>query len=269
MSATQVIIMGAHGRMGATLCKLALEDPDLELAAAVDLSQYQEELSKELSAGCMVAYDVDNVLDNFPNAVVVDFTSPQGTLQVVQAAKKNSNPVVIGTTGLDSNQQSKLSESAEELPLFWAPNMSVGINVLLEILPRLTGMLGELYDVELSEIHHKHKKDAPSGTALKLAQVLSKAKNWELEQVMRPCREGMIGERPKDEIGVQTLRGGDVVGEHTVYFFGPGERIDVTHRAHSRETFAQGALRAAKWLKKQSPGKLYSMADMFLLPEEK
>ena len=264
MSATQVIIMGAHGRMGKTLCNLSLKDPDLNLVAAVDLPENHEVIKKELSEACMVFSEIDKALSEFPQAVIIDFTSPEGTLEVVQAAQKSSNPVVIGTTGLDSYQQEQLSEKAKEIPLFWAPNMSVGINVLLELLPKLSAMLGELYDVELSEIHHKHKKDAPSGTALKLAQVLAEAKNWDIGKNLRLCREGMIGERPAEEIGVQTLRGGDVVGEHTVYFFGPGERIDVTHRAHSRETFAQGALRAAKWLEKQNPGKLFNMADMVM-----
>ena len=186
------------------------------------------------------------------------------TASVAQTAADTGNPMVIGTTGLSEGQQEELAAAAARTPLFWAPNMSVGVNVLLELLPQLVRMLGDLYDVELSEIHHKFKKDAPSGTALKLAQVLAEAKGWDLKQVAQYCREGIIGERPKDEIGVQTLRGGDVVGDHTVYFFGPGERIEVTHRAHSRETFAQGALRAAKWIGRQKPGTIYSMADMVL-----
>lgn len=267
MSKTEVIIMGANGRMGATLCELALKDPDLELVAAVELEENQEGVRKNVPEHCLIVSRIDQALEQYTQAVVIDFTFAEVTMEVVQAARKNLNPVVIGTTGLDAVQQEKLLKSALESPLFWAPNMSVGINVLLELLPRLSSMLGELYDLELSEIHHKHKKDAPSGTALKLAQVLAQARKWDYSKVLRLCREGMTGERAQEEIGVQTLRGGDVVGEHTVYFFGPGERIDVTHRAHSRETFAQGALRAAKWLKEQSPGKLYSMADMVLSTE--
>jgi 4-hydroxy-tetrahydrodipicolinate reductase len=140
--------------------------------------------------------------------------------------------------------------------------MSIGISVLLELLPKLAQALGPAYDPELMEIHHRMKKDAPSGTALKLAQAVARAKDWPEEDSLRLCREGMVGERPDREIGVQTLRGGDVVGEHTTYFFGPGERIEVTHKASSRETFAQGALRAAKWISEQPPGRIYSMTDM-------
>jgi 4-hydroxy-tetrahydrodipicolinate reductase len=140
--------------------------------------------------------------------------------------------------------------------------MSVGINVLLRLLPELLNLLGDRYDLELMEIHHKFKKDAPSGTAIKLAQILAEAKGLNLEEHGVFARKGIIGERKQNDIGIQTLRGGDVVGEHTVYFLGPGERIEVTHRAHSRETFAQGALRAAKWMAAKKPGRLYTMADM-------
>ena len=146
--------------------------------------------------------------------------------------------------------------------MLWAPNMSVGINVLLRVLPELVRLLGENYDMEMVELHHKMKKDAPSGTAIKLAQCLAEARKWDLDAVGRYCRQGIIGERPQEEIGVQTIRGGDVTGVHTVYFMGPGERVEVTHQAHSRENFAQGALRAAKWLADKQPGQLYSMADV-------
>ena len=140
--------------------------------------------------------------------------------------------------------------------------MSVGINVLLQVLPQLTRLLGPAYDLEIAEVHHRLKKDAPSGTAIRLGQCLAQARGQEYEDVARCCREGIVGERIDEEIGVQTLRGGDVVGDHTVFYFGPGERIEVTHRAHSRETFAQGALRAAAWLASQPAGKIYAMEDM-------
>jgi len=143
--------------------------------------------------------------------------------------------------------------------------MSVGVNVLLELLPKLTEKLGAQYDTEVMEIHHKFKKDAPSGTAERLAQALAQGKGWNLEQTACYSRHGMIGERTDREIGIQTLRGGDVVGLHTVYFFGPGERIEITHQAHSRENFANGALRAARWLVGQKPAKLYSMLDVLAL----
>ncbi len=141
--------------------------------------------------------------------------------------------------------------------------MSIGVNVLLRILPQLTKTLGPDYDMEIVEIHHNRKKDAPSGTALMLGEALAEARDWDFEACKKTCREGMTGERPKMEIGIQAVRGGDVAGVHTVYFFGPGERIEVTHQAHGRENFAMGALTAAKWLKNQKAGKLYSMQDMF------
>ncbi len=260
MPGTDVIIMGAGGRMGATLVQMTNADPDLSLVAALERPELLGSLN---GLTCRTASSPDEILSECARAVIVDFTHPEATVQTAAAAARHGNPVVIGTTGLSDSQQQELAEAAGEIPLFWAPNMSVGINLLLEFLPQLARVLGLDYDVEISEIHHKHKKDAPSGTAVKLGQALAQAKGWEPEDSLRMCREGMIGARPEQEIGVQTLRGGDVVGEHTVHFFGPGERIDVTHRAYSRETFAKGALRAAKWLSRQSPGKIYSMADVF------
>jgi 4-hydroxy-tetrahydrodipicolinate reductase len=169
----------------------------------------------------------------------------------------------VGTTGLKPAQLAILEEAAKFIPLLQAPNMSVGVNVLLKVLPMLVQMLGPAYDMEMVEIHHNRKKDAPSGTALKLAECMAEARGLVYDEVKRHSRDGIIGERPQDEVGVLAVRGGDVVGDHTAYFFGPGERIEVTHRAHSRETFAQGALRAAKWLSNKQPGKLYGMGDLF------
>lgn len=260
MAAVDVIVMGAAGRMGSTIARLAGEDSELNLVAVVERAGMENKVS---GLDCEVSSDLPGVLSRHAKAVVVDFTAPEATVNTAGAAAESGNPMVIGTTGLSAEQQGVLAESAAKTPMLWAPNMSVGINVLLQVLPRLVEMLGPAYDLELSEIHHKHKKDAPSGTAVKLAQCLAEARGWEYDAVKRYCREGIIGARKPDELGVQTLRGGDVVGEHTVFFLGPGERIEVTHRAHSRETFAQGALRAAKWVAGQAPGRLYSIADMF------
>lgn len=259
MSGTQVIIMGAGGRMGSTLMRLAREDRDLELIGAVERGERLEGLQ-----GGDITADSDprNVFSAHPGAVVVDFSHPQATVETVRVAEENGNPMVIGTTGFDQAQNETLQEASVRIPLFMAPNMSVGINVLLEFLPKLAELLGPDYDIEISEIHHKHKKDAPSGTAVKLGQSLAELRGWD-EGSLRYARQGMIGERPEEEIGVQTLRGGDVVGEHTVYFMGPGERIDLTHRVYSRDTFAQGALRAAKWLSGKNAGRIYSMPDIF------
>ncbi|MCF8106929.1 MAG: 4-hydroxy-tetrahydrodipicolinate reductase [Desulfohalobiaceae bacterium] len=260
MSKTEVVIMGAGGRMGSTLVNLVQKDQDLELAGVLEHPDFLNDL-KDL--GCPKDTNLERLLPKAPGAVVVDFTQPEAAMDTVRAAQKHKNSLVIGTTGFSREQQKALEEAAAVVPIFWSPNMSVGINVLLELLPELTRMLGPDYDVELSEIHHKYKKDAPSGTALKLAETLSRAKGWEGKETQRYCREGITGERPEKEIGLQSLRGGDVVGEHTVYFLGPGERIDITHRAYSRETFAKGALRAAQWLRTRKSGKLYAMRDLF------
>jgi 4-hydroxy-tetrahydrodipicolinate reductase len=172
------------------------------------------------------------------------------------------NPVVVGTTGLTRDQTAALERAAASGRVFFAPNMSVGLNVLLSVLPGLVKKLGEAYDLEVMEIHHNRKADSPSGTAIKLGQCLAGAAGRDFDAVGACCREGLVGPRPAGEIGLQTLRGGDVVGDHTVFFLGPGERIEITHRAHSRETLARGALRAAAWLPGQAPGRLYGMQDM-------
>jgi len=260
MATTDIVILGAKGRMGNMLVNMALGDDELNLVGVCERKGNAGGLSYE---GCQASDCLEELLPQVPGAVVVDFTAPESSLAMAEKAAEFGNPAVIGTTGLDKDQQAKLAVFAQKTPLFWAPNMSVGINVLLKILPSLVQALGPAYDMEIVETHHRMKKDSPSGTALKLAQCLAEARGWEYDDVKKHCRDGIIGERPRNEIGVQTLRGGDVVGEHTMYFFGPGERIEVTHRAHSRETFAAGALRAAKWLSGQKPGRLYNMADIF------
>lgn len=255
-----VVIHGAAGRMGQTLCSLAKADPELTLAGVVDRSGSEERLAVW---GCPMGSDLGEVLKQAPGAIVVDFSSPEASVGVARTVAANGAGAVIGTTGLTDEQQAALRGAAATARLFWAPNMSVGVNVLLKVLPELVAKLGPAYDLEITEIHHNKKADAPSGTAIKLGQCIADARGWKLEEKGNFARHGIIGPRPKEEIGVMTVRGGDVVGDHTVYFFGPGERIEVTHRAHSRETFAQGALRAAKWLSTQQPGKLYSMSDIF------
>lgn len=254
-----IIVMGAKGRMGSTIASLVQEDPDMTLAAVVERPSSVAELT---GYECMVSSDLNEVLPKLPGAVVIDFTAPESTVNSARICAVHGNPLVAGTTGLNVDQQKILQDAAASAPILWAPNMSVGVNVLLDVLPRLVRMLGEAYDLEMVELHHNKKKDAPSGTALKLAECLAEARDWKLSDVGNYCREGIIGARPEKEIGVQTIRGGDVVGVHTVYFLGPGERIEVTHQAHSRETFAQGAIRAAKWLVNQAPGRLYGMADV-------
>ncbi len=257
--ATNIVVMGAAGRMGTTICRMAENNSDFKLVGAVDKGERTAELSY---LGVPVGESLEEILPQTPGAVIIDFTAPQASVDNSLAAAQYGNALVIGTTGLNEEQKAILSKQALSIPVFWSPNMSVGINALLGILPRLSQALGETYDIEIMEIHHHHKKDSPSGTALRLGECLAQSRSWNFEETKCCSREGLIGERPQQEIGIQSLRGGDVVGVHTVYFLGTGERIEVTHQAHSRETFAQGALRAAAWLAGQKPGKLYSMPDM-------
>jgi 4-hydroxy-tetrahydrodipicolinate reductase len=256
---TEVIVMGAKGRMGSTIARLAQEDPNFTLAGVVEKPGNEAGLEEW---GCEHGTDLSVLCKAAPDAVVIDFTSPESTMAAAEKCVQHRHPLVAGTTGLTAEQQAELETLAKNTAIFWAPNMSVGVNALVKVLPRLVRQLGLDYDLEMVEIHHGKKKDAPSGTALKLAQTLADARDWDLDKVGCYERKGIIGERTREEIGVQTIRGGDVAGVHTVFFLGPGERIEITHHAHSRETFARGALRAAGWIGKQLPTQLYTMADM-------
>lgn len=259
---TSVIITGACGRMGKTLIDVVSKDAACQLVGVLEREAMLPALHAGMQ-GCAISACAETLLSAYTNAVIIDFTAPEASLDLARVAAKYGNPLVIGTTGLTVEQKAELETLARKTPIFWASNMSIGVNVLMQILPELVRMLGEEYDMEMVELHHNRKKDSPSGTALSLAQCLAAARGWDLADVGCYHREGMIGERPHKEIGVQTIRGGDVVGVHTMYFMGPGERIEVTHHAHSRETFAQGAVRAAKWLVQQQPNKLYGMKDIF------
>jgi len=256
---TSIIVVGANGRMGKTISGLAAEDEQFALAGLVDS---KERLAGLAGAACPVSDSLADLLPKAPGAVVIDFTAPAVSLQSARAVAETGNALVIGTTGLTDADKDELRSLAAKAPIFWASNMSIGINVLLKILPQLTKALGEDYDIEMVELHHNRKKDSPSGTALTMGECLAEARGWQLNDVRCSARDGIIGARPKEQIGIQAIRGGDVVGVHTVYFMGPGERIEVTHQAHSRENFARGALRAAAWMAGQKPGKLYGMQDM-------
>ncbi len=257
---TSVIIFGAAGRMGNTLCNMAVSLDKYSLAGVADSAFAAQKSAWNCPAGVSLKDVIPQAADARP--VIIDFSSPEASVYNAEIAAEYKIPLVIGTTGFSEEQKEILSRLAVETPLFWSPNMSLGVNVLLRVLPELVRLLGDDYDLEVMEIHHSRKKDSPSGTALRLAECLAEAKEWELADTACYHREGIIGERPKKQIGLQTLRGGDVVGVHTVYCFGPGERIEVTHQAHSRENFAQGAMRAAAWLAGQKAGRLYSMTDM-------
>ncbi len=193
--------------------------------------------------------------------VVIDFSAPACTLSITRAAKTLAKPMVIGTTGLTEADRNKLRKAAQTIPILFSPNMSVGVNVLFKLLAVATAALGDAYDVEIIDLHHRQKKDAPSGTAIGMGNVIAAVRGTMLSHKGRFVRQRLMGERPSGEIGIQSLRGGDVVGDHTCIFAGPGERIELIHRAHSRQNFARGALIAANWIATQPPG-LYSMMDV-------
>ncbi len=256
-----VIVVGAGGRMGKTICDMVLENSGLALAGMVERTEYQPAV---VPVDCVISDDLETVVSACPeDSVIVDFSCPECSLHSAEVAARKKVALVIGTTGFAAGQLDQLRAFAEETPIFWSPNMSVGISVLQKVLPQLVKSLGGDYDVDITEIHHNRKKDSPSGTALRLGECIADAKGFDFDKVRTSCRDGIIGPRPKEEIGIMAVRGGDVVGVHTVYFMGPGETIEVTHRAESRANFAGGALRAAQWLAGQSAGKLYSMNDIF------
>lgn len=195
------------------------------------------------------------------DCVIIDFSTPQQGMHVVSIAKKHAIPVVIGTTGFTKEESDMITACAQSIPILRSSNMSKGITALLRFLPSLVRYLGKEYDIELVELHHKHKKDAPSGTGLQLAQCLADAKLWELTDVARYHREGVIGERADKEIGIQTMRGGGAPGTHTIFMLGEDEHIEITHTAYSRTAFARGAVEAAMWIYGKPAG-MYSMMDM-------
>ena len=256
-----IIVVGAGGRMGKTICDQVLDNNDLDLAGMVERPEYQPRLAPP---DCVVSDDFESVVDACPDhSVVIDFTNPETSLHSAAICAKAGIGLVIGTTGFSREELDKLAGYARKTRLFWSPNMSVGVSVLQKILPIVVKSLGPDYDMDMSEIHHRNKKDSPSGTALRLAECLAEARGWDLDRVRTSGRDGIIGVRPDEEIGVMALRGGSVVGVHTVYFMGQGETIEITHRAESRVNFARGALRAATWLVDREPGRLYTMDDIF------
>jgi len=241
--------------MGSTLARLAATDKGFTLAAMTSRTS----LAPEGVAGPVFPL-LELALEGTGVEAVIDFTTAEATMRHVAACVSAKVPMVIGTTGFDDAQKARLADAAKVIPLVVAPNTSVGVNVVIQMAARLAKALGEDFDVEVVELHHRRKKDAPSGTALKLAEELAQALGRSRD-VLRLEREGMIGERPHSEIGVQTLRGGDVVGEHTVYFLGDGERVELTHKATNRDQFGKGALRAAQWVTRQPPG-MYGMTHV-------
>jgi 4-hydroxy-tetrahydrodipicolinate reductase len=239
---TRILIVGSKGRMGETLLRLAAQDPKLELVGGIDKG--------------------DNFLDVIDRCdVLIEFAHHSLSADLAKTAADHSKALVIGTTGHTSDERQAIDAIAQRIPIVFAPNYSIGVNLLFYLTQIAAETLGENYDQEVVEMHHRLKIDSPSGTARRLGEILAKVDGGTYEELTTHGRHGDVGARPKRQIGMHALRGGDVVGDHTVHFANTGERLELTHRASSRDTFASGALRAAQWVRTQKPG-LYSMQDV-------
>ena len=252
----RVAIIGAAGRMGRELCRAAIDDPEIELVGGT-VEPGAPELGSDLGGLCGTVDMGLYATEDLPEAdVIVEFSTPEATVEHL----RYDTPHVIGTTGLSAEQQAKVGAAAESKPIVHAPNMSVGVNLLGELVRELSEKLGSAYDIELVESHHRHKQDAPSGTALFLAQAAAEGRGAQLDEMATYGRKGRQP-RHDGEIGIHAIRGGAVVGEHKVTFYSAGEEVEVTHRALSRQTFAMGAMRAARFAADAPPG-LYTMSDV-------
>jgi 4-hydroxy-tetrahydrodipicolinate reductase len=261
-----VVVTGASGRMGSQILRQLHGTPDLQAVGATERSGHAEGADAGVLAGLgpiglPIHGDLAAELDETKARVVVDFTSHEASAAHAEICAARGAALVVGSTGFTPQTRARVAAAARQTAIVLSPNMSVGVNVLFALVGRAAAILGDAYDVEVLEMHHKKKKDAPSGTAMRLAEVAARALGRDPARDLVFARHGMPGERTQREIGVQTLRGGDVVGEHTVYFVGEGERIELTHRATSREQFAAGALRAIRFVAGKPPG-LYDMADV-------
>lgn len=267
----KVIVAGASGRMGQRICAMVHQHPALELAAGFE-QPGNPAVGMDIglcagigNLGVLIADSLESIIDQ--GDVIIDFTFHKATMEFAGIAQKHGRAMVIGTTGLTPEELAELKRLAESgFPCVQAPNMAVGVNVLFKLAEKTARILGDDYDVEIVEAHHRHKKDAPSGTALKLGEMAAKGLGRNLAEVGVYERHGMIGERTEQEIGIQTIRAGDIVGEHTVYYAGAGERIEITHRAHSRDNFAKGAAKAAAWVSGRANG-MYTMFDVLGLAD--
>ena len=239
---TKIIITGSKGRMGRALVACAARNPELFVAGQIDAG---DDLKAVIDAG----------------DVVIDFSSHSATPAIASLCAERGKSMVIGTTGHSDSAKSQIANLKSKIPIVMASNFSTGVNTLFWLTRKAAEILGPDFDLEIVEMHHRLKKDAPSGTAATLAEILADVRKLQLKQALRHGREGIVGERTNSEIGMHSLRGGDVVGDHTVIFATNGERVELTHKASSRETFANGALRAAQWVVSQKPG-LYDMQDV-------
>lgn len=261
----RVAVVGAGGRMGKTLIEAITRTEGMELTAATEradsslVSADAGELAGVGKLGVPISHSLTKVIDSFD--VVIDFTAPASTMVHLDVCRQHGKKIVIGTTGLDDAQKRQIEEAGEDIGIMFAPNMSVGVNLCFKLLDIAARVMGDDADIEIVEAHHRHKVDAPSGTALRMGEVVADALGRDLKQVAVYGREGQTGARDPETIGFATVRAGDVVGEHSVWFATEGERIEIVHKASNRMTFGKGAVRAAGWLMSQDKG-LYDMQDV-------
>lgn len=263
--AINIAINGAAGRMGRCLIQAVAETEGLQLSAAIDRAESSligvdaGELAGVGKLGVVLSADLDQATQQ--SDVIIDFTIPEATMALLPLCAENQCRPVIGTTGFDEAQKQIIQQTAGRIATLLAPNMSVGVNLSLKLLDMAARVLGDSVDIEIIEAHHRHKVDAPSGTALRMGEVVADALGRDLKDCAIYGREGRTGERDRNTIGFATVRGGDIVGDHTVLFAAEGERVEITHKASSRMTFAYGAMRASKWLMQQQTG-LFDMQDV-------
>jgi 4-hydroxy-tetrahydrodipicolinate reductase len=262
---SRIAIAGAGGRMGKTLIEAVYQAGGAELVGAIERPDSSlvgvdaGELAGIGRCGITVSGDLAAIVAQID--VLIDFTHPLVTMKNIEICRVAGKSIVIGTTGFTEGQKAEIAAAAQQIPIVLAPNFSVGVNLCLKLLDMAARVLGDDVDIEVIEAHHRHKVDAPSGTALRMGEVVADALGRDLREVAVYGREGQTGARERQTIGFATVRGGDVVGDHTVLFAGDGERVEITHKASSRMTFAKGAVRAAMWLKGQGPG-LFDMQDV-------
>jgi 4-hydroxy-tetrahydrodipicolinate reductase len=260
----RVVVTGAAGRMGTQIVRAARATEGMALSGAVERpgAAVGQDVGVLAGLGAIGVAVVDELGKALAGAdAVIDFTTHDASARHAELCAERGVPLVVGSTGFTPEAKARVAAAAREIPVVLSPNMSVGVNVLFELVRQAAHVLGEGYDVEIVEMHHKKKRDAPSGTAVRLAEIAAEALGRDPKDALAYARHGILGERPPWQIGVQTLRGGDVVGEHTVYFCGDGERLELIHRATSRDQFVRGAIRAAQWIGGRPAG-LYDMADV-------
>ncbi|RPE04403.1 4-hydroxy-tetrahydrodipicolinate reductase [Candidatus Pantoea deserta] len=266
----RIAIVGAPGRMGRNLIEATQQAEGVELGAALVrtgsslVGSDAGELAGLGKNGVIITDDLRSVTDDFD--VLVDFTRPEGTLDYLALCREYKKAMVIGTTGFDDAGKAAIKAASEEIAIVFAANFSVGVNLVLRLLEKAAKVMGEYADIEIVEAHHRHKVDAPSGTALAMGEAIADAMGWDLNDHAVYAREGHTGERKPQTIGFATVRAGDIVGEHTAMFADIGERVEITHKASSRMTFAKGAVRSALWLKDKKTG-LYDMRDVLDLSD--